>query len=237
MTDLKTSWPGRSQREPSVSDPGWSVRQPLADWLEAEGERGGGQARSRRRLRREAVLPVLRLCVRIHRARRLGQPRRRRVRARPRACPLDDGVFDLVLCTQVLEHADDPAAVVRELFRVTRPGGRVLASTHGVMVFHPNPYDHWRWTHTGLRKLFAENAEWEQLDIAPGAGTAAGVGLVVGRVFHLLAKRLHVTPLARPFVAMVNLAARALDARVTALREPVPGALFANFHVTAMRPG
>ena len=151
--------------------------------------------------------------------------------------PLDDGAFDLVLCTQVLEHADDPAAVVRELWRVTRPGGKVLASTHGVMVFHPNPYDHWRWTHTGLRKLFAENAEWEPLKIAPGAGTAAGVGLVVGRVFHLLAKRLHVTPLARPFVATVNLAAHALDARVTALREPVPGALFANFHVTAVRPG
>ena len=43
MTDLKTSWPGKSQREPSVSDPGWSVRRPLADWLEAEGEAAQGK--------------------------------------------------------------------------------------------------------------------------------------------------------------------------------------------------
>ena len=44
--------------------------------------------------------------------------------------------FDVVLCA-VLEHVDDPAAVVRELSRVTGPGGRVLASTHGVMLYHP----------------------------------------------------------------------------------------------------
>ena len=70
------------------------------------------------------------------------------------ALPVDDASFDVVLCTQVLEHVDDPPLAVRELYRVTAPGGRVLASTHGVMAFHPNPDDLWRWTHTGLERLF-----------------------------------------------------------------------------------
>ena len=36
------------------------------------------------------------------------------------ALPVDDASFDVVLCTQVLEHCDDPAQAVRELRRVTR---------------------------------------------------------------------------------------------------------------------
>ena len=71
------------------------------------------------------------------------------------ALPVEDASFDLVLCTQVLEHVTDPDIAVRELHRVVAPGGRVLASTHGVQVYHPSPTDYWRWTHTGLERLFA----------------------------------------------------------------------------------
>jgi hypothetical protein len=36
---------------------------------------------------------------------------------------------------------------------------------------------------------------------------------------------------------MLNQGGHALDRRVSILREPVPGALFANLHVTAVTPG
>jgi len=41
--------------------------------------------------------------------------------------PFEDGRFDLVYCRFVLVHAPDPTQAVREMARVARPGGRVVA--------------------------------------------------------------------------------------------------------------
>ena len=147
--------------------------------------------------------------------------------------PVDDPSFDVVLCTQVLEHVDDPARAVRELRRVTAPGGRVLASTHGVQIYHPNPQDLWRWTHAGLERLFRANAEWSSVDVRPGAGTAACVGMLLGVYVDLALAKAHLGGVGRGTVAALNRAARALDARSSRLREPGPGTIFANYHVTA----
>lgn len=42
--------------------------------------------------------------------------------------PLDDASLSHVICTEVLEHVDDPASVVAELVRVGKPGARYLIS-------------------------------------------------------------------------------------------------------------
>jgi SAM-dependent methyltransferase len=44
------------------------------------------------------------------------------------AMPLGDGIADGCRCERVLQHVEDPAAVVREMARVVRPGGIVLAA-------------------------------------------------------------------------------------------------------------
>ena len=67
--------------------------------------------------------------------------------------PVADGSVDVVVSTQVLEHVADPALYLAECARVLRPGGRMLLSTHGLMVFHPDPVDYWRWTCDGLRRV------------------------------------------------------------------------------------
>jgi SAM-dependent methyltransferase len=147
--------------------------------------------------------------------------------------PLEDGRFDLVLCTQVLEHCADPARAVSELRRVTAPGGRVLASTHGVQVYHPSPVDYWRWTHEGLAKLFRDNAAWASVRVEPAAGTAATLGMLLGTFLEIGARRAKVPALARGPVWALNRIGTGLDRRVAVLGEPVPGALIANLHVTA----
>ena len=57
------------------------------------------------------------------------------------ALPLSSGRFDVSLAVTVLLHVADPAAVVREMVRVTRPGGRVGVQDQDfgtVAVTHPD---------------------------------------------------------------------------------------------------
>jgi len=224
--------PGRSHREPPRSSPTWSIRKPLADWLQAEGKRASGKRVLDVGCGVKPYLPYFSGATSYVGVDVQDNPNAD-LHGAIEALPVDDGSFDVVLATQVLEHVDDPSAAVRELHRVTAPGGRVLASTHGVMVFHPNPVDHWRWTHTGLERLFATNADWSRIDVKPGAGTAACLGFLIADFVHLLFKRAHLAGAAGPLIAGLNSATAALDARVALLHEPVPGALFANLHLTA----
>jgi SAM-dependent methyltransferase len=67
--------------------------------------------------------------------------------------PEPDASFDAVLSTQVLEHVEDPDLYLGEAFRVLRPGGSIVLSTHGIMYYHRDPEDYWRWTMPGLVRL------------------------------------------------------------------------------------
>jgi SAM-dependent methyltransferase len=67
--------------------------------------------------------------------------------------PSEVSGYDCVLSTQVLEHVEDPESYLRECYRVLRPGGCLVLTTHGLYEDHACPYDYWRWTAYGLRRL------------------------------------------------------------------------------------
>jgi len=65
---------------------------------------------------------------------------------------LENDFSDIVLSNQVLEHVDSPQGYLAEAFRILKPGGHLILSTHGYWLYHPTPFDYWRWTSAGLKK-------------------------------------------------------------------------------------
>ena len=80
--------------------------------------------------------------------------------------PVDDGLYDAVLCTQVLEHVPNPEAVIAELFRVLAPGGRLYMTVPLAWELHELPFDFFRYTPHGLERLLS-GAGFRSLDIRP----------------------------------------------------------------------
>ena len=231
--DELARWPGRERREPPRSSSTWVIRSALARWLREQ----AAELAPRAPLRVLDVgcgvkpyYPFFASIVDDYVGVDVVENPAAELRGPVEALPVGDGAFDVVLCTQVLEHCDDPAQAVRELRRVTAPGGRVLASTHGVQVYHPSPVDYWRWTHEGLRKLFADNAAWAELRVEPAAGTGSALAMLLAVYVEIALRR---TAAARPPVWLLNRVGAGLDARSAMLRTPVPGSLIPNLHVVA----
>jgi SAM-dependent methyltransferase len=120
--------------------------------------------------------------------------------------PLPDDSVDFVLSTQVLEHAADPERYVGECARVLKPGGRLLLSTHGIMFYHPDPQDYWRWTPAGLELLLSRaGLEVKRVEGIVGL-TAAGLTLAHEPFVYSLPK-----PLQPPLVWLVQVLCRIAD--------------------------
>lgn len=66
--------------------------------------------------------------------------------------PLADASCDAVVCLEVLEHVRAPQAVVREIARVLKPGGRGWLSMPFLYPLHDAPHDFQRYTEFGLRR-------------------------------------------------------------------------------------
>jgi len=70
--------------------------------------------------------------------------------------PFDDGTFDFILCTEVLEHLEHPAKMIGEMHRVLKKDGVILVTTPFFQILHETPYDFYRYTPFALKSLVEE---------------------------------------------------------------------------------
>lgn len=242
-TSLAT-WPGRDRREPLRSSPHYLVLAPLARELRRRVHARFAASRDARVLDIGCgVKPYLPLVAPYAASYRgldfVPGPMVDDV-GRAETLPYEDRSFDLVLCTQVLEHVTEPALVIREIARVLEPTGVALVSTHGVFLYHPDPAetdrDYWRWTHSGLHKLFSDNGQWDELDVVENGNFVACVTSLLAVYVDEAARRHLPQRVRRSLVATLNTVGGALDRRYPPrARVPRPGSLTANYLVSARR--
>jgi SAM-dependent methyltransferase len=77
------------------------------------------------------------------------------------ALDFPDDSFDVVHAHQVLQHLTDPVAALREMARVTRPGGVIAVrdSDYAAMAWHPQSPGLTRWIDLYHRVAWANDAE------------------------------------------------------------------------------
>jgi len=98
------------------------------------------------------------------------------------AIPRPQNYYDAVVLTQVLEHVPNPEGVLKELARITRPGGRLLLSVPMTCPLHGEPWHFFNFTHHGLARLAVESG-WRVVECEK-----------IGGAFWVLGKRLGELP-------------------------------------------
>jgi SAM-dependent methyltransferase len=65
--------------------------------------------------------------------------------------------FDIVVCTEMLEHAEDWRTAINQMKSVLSPDGLILITTRGPgFPYHEYPGDHWRYTVNNMREIFRD---------------------------------------------------------------------------------
>ncbi len=86
------------------------------------------------------------------------------------AIPVPDNHFDVVLCTEVLEHVSEPIKVIQEIARVLKPGGKLLLTAPLCSGIHQEPYHFYGGYTPYWYQKFLPQAGFAELSVEPNGG-------------------------------------------------------------------
>jgi SAM-dependent methyltransferase len=103
------------------------------------------------------------------------------------AIPEPSGSFDVILCTEVIEHHPEPIEVVRELGRLLKPGGLLLLTAPLGSGIHQEPFHFYGgYTPYWYRKFLAE-AGFVDINVEANAGSLRHFGQESLRFWTMIA--------------------------------------------------
>ena len=114
-----------------------------------------------------------------------------------RRIPLPDSDVDCVMATEFLEHHSEPRAILTEIRRVMRDGGKFFATVPFVWNLHEIPFDEYRYTPYSMRRLL-EEAGFKDIQIKALGGWNMSLAQMIG-LWTTFSK---MNPVVRKFVSL-----------------------------------
>ena len=74
--------------------------------------------------------------------------------------------YEVIVCTGLLEHLPDPQHHIDDLYRILKPGGKLIISASAVFSFHECPNDFFHFTPFSFRMMFER---WDRIEMLRGA--------------------------------------------------------------------
>lgn len=103
--------------------------------------------------------------------------------------PFGDNFFDLVICTQVIEHTLEYEYLLKEIYRVLKNKGTLILTAPFVWNEHEIPYDFFRFTKYAHENIF-KNSGFDIQKIEPTTNFFATIGqLISAFLIETLAKK------------------------------------------------
>lgn len=151
--------------------------------------------------------------------------------------PVADESYDVVLCTQVLEHVGELDHTVDEVRRALRPGADAVFTVPFIFGEHNSPHDYRRLSRHGVRRLLEDHA-LEVVAIHPHGAIGSTLGsIALGWTFDALPRRgLGMVALAPVLPLWVLLCLVVNGAGVFVDRFDRTGLYYGNVLVHARRP-
>ena len=153
--------------------------------------------------------------------------------------PFADESFSAVWTEAVLEHVRDPVQVVKEMYRVLRPGGWAYVEVPFLQHFHAWPNDYQRWTTEGLKVFVGACGDWRLERIGVCVGPCSAITALLADWIELLfwwgGRRTLVSDLSRLLVLVPLFPLKYLD--ILLARHPRAHEVASGLYLLLRKPG